>query len=181
MTASVPRIPARTYTTDNPVLGDAKLKEREMITPLNDERLPRESPKAFEHDPFIPPEYDSLSVAHAPASSEAHMQRQRQSHLVASSSLLEEEAEAPLPPSPSPSSSSSRAEERKGGGVLRALGSGFLAILLPPVAILGVACAARGFIVYGAGKVVERVGRGIAAGPEAARVRKGVYLTKSGT
>lgn len=55
---------------------------------------------------------------------------------------------------------------KEGLGIFRLLWTGMLAIVLPPaiVAAAAVACAAA--MVYGCGKMLEGIGRGIAIGPE---------------
>lgn len=46
------------------------------------------------------------------------------------------------------------------------MGAGLLAIVVPPIAAAGVAVAGSAALIYGTGKILEGVGRGIAAGPE---------------
>ncbi|KAI0769940.1 hypothetical protein C8Q74DRAFT_860602 [Fomes fomentarius] len=60
--------------------------------------------------------------------------------------------------------------EGKGSGskMAHAFSAGLLAIVVPPLAVAGAAIAASGFIVYGTGKLLEGIGRGISVGPEKA-------------
>ncbi len=61
-----------------------------------------------------------------------------------------------------------RKERGSGAKFVRALSTGLLAIVVPPIAVGGVAIAATGAVLYGSGKLVEGIGRGISVGPEMA-------------
>lgn len=67
------------------------------------------------------------------------------------------------------SESESKSEGRGSGSKMaHAFSAGLLAIVVPPLAVAGAAVAASGFIVYGTGKLLEGIGRGISVGPEKA-------------
>ncbi|KAI0695776.1 hypothetical protein C8T65DRAFT_40506 [Cerioporus squamosus] len=59
-------------------------------------------------------------------------------------------------------------QRSSGAKFVRAVSTGLLAIVLPPIAVGGVAIAATGVVLYGGGKLVEGIGRGISVGPEMA-------------
>ena len=70
----------------------------------------------------------------------------------------------------------------EGRTIVKLLWTGFLALAIPPAIAALAALASAGAMLYGAGKVLEGVGRGLAAGPEllyrtavAGRVKK--FLT----
>ncbi|KAI0755330.1 hypothetical protein C8Q80DRAFT_1266799 [Daedaleopsis nitida] len=65
--------------------------------------------------------------------------------------------------------SSTRTRKRKSSRskVVKTVSTGLLALVLSPIVVAGAALAASSFILYGTGKVLEGVGRSIAAGPEA--------------
>lgn len=50
---------------------------------------------------------------------------------------------------------------------MRAIMRGLVAIVLPPVVLAGAGVAAGFGVIYGIGKLLEGIGRGLAAGPEA--------------
>ena len=55
-----------------------------------------------------------------------------------------------------------------GGKALKMFGTGLLAIVLPPVLVTGAAIASAGVMIYGCGKLLEGIGKGISVGPEMA-------------
>ncbi|RPD62845.1 hypothetical protein L227DRAFT_573364 [Lentinus tigrinus ALCF2SS1-6] len=72
----------------------------------------------------------------------------------------------PNPDSYSPTPIPTKKPRSSGAKVVRAVSTGLLAIVVPPIAVGGVALAATGAVLYGSGKLVEGIGRGIAVGPE---------------
>ncbi|RPD77377.1 hypothetical protein L226DRAFT_320814 [Lentinus tigrinus ALCF2SS1-7] len=72
----------------------------------------------------------------------------------------------PNPDAYSPTHIPTKKPRSSGAKVVRAVSTGLLAIVVPPIAVGGVALAATGAVLYGSGKLVEGIGRGIAVGPE---------------
>ncbi|KAI8978862.1 hypothetical protein BD414DRAFT_120731 [Trametes punicea] len=69
----------------------------------------------------------------------------------------------------SPDTSARESHEVGAGvGAAKAVGTGLLAIVATPFALAAVGLVGAGALIWGAGKVVEGVGRGLAAGPQAA-------------
>ena len=62
----------------------------------------------------------------------------------------------------------SKIYQSDGGKAFKMFGTGLLAIVLPPVLIAGAAIASAGVMIYGCGKLLEGIGKGISVGPEMA-------------
>ncbi|OJT12837.1 hypothetical protein TRAPUB_10672 [Trametes pubescens] len=126
-----------------------------MTTPTKQEEWQQDvAAAAAATDPANLPEYTFLP----PSPSASSPPTARTSTLPLSSS-----AEA----ASTASSSDDGRPRSEGRRIVRAIMRGLAAIVLPPVVVAGAAVAAGFAVIYGMGKLLEGIGRGLAAGPEA--------------
>ncbi|KAI0669128.1 hypothetical protein C8Q78DRAFT_992788 [Trametes maxima] len=72
----------------------------------------------------------------------------------------------PLPPRSHPTPAPTPSTPSEGKHILRAVARGLAALVLPPFILTAAALAAAAAMLYGCGKMLEGIGRGLAAGPE---------------
>ncbi|TBU23262.1 hypothetical protein BD309DRAFT_974113 [Dichomitus squalens] len=109
-------------------------------------------------DPFTLPEYTVPQPDSAPSPA----------HSTVASPHEERYQETADDESSDPEERSSETLQSDGGKALKMLGTGVVAIVLPPVLIAGAAVASVGVMIYGCGKLLEGIGKGLAVGPETA-------------
>ena len=160
-----------------------------MILPLSDEKAAPEMRAADEPQGVNPPPYDALSFAHsAPSSPTSDIQIDYPEELTSPADGYDSDSspashhpypnpESDLNPSsastpPPPRTLSGHAAERKknkdGHKVASAVSTGMLALVVPPVAVASAALATSSALVQQSARMVEGIGRGLVAGPEAA-------------
>ncbi|KAI0647657.1 hypothetical protein C8Q79DRAFT_521898 [Trametes meyenii] len=101
-------------------------------------------------DPSVLPEYTLLPASPAGVATASH---------------------PPPPPPPHPHHASNlepidAPARSEGKHILRAVARGVAALVLPPFILTAAAVAAAAAMLYGCGKMLEGIGRGLAAGPE---------------